>query len=337
MSQIGTVIVGMGYWGPKVARNVHLHPQFTLLGVADLAKGRAQEALRGFGSEQTPVFASHSELFALGDASLAIIATPPATHSAIALDFMQAGLNVLIEKPVGLNLEEKKKLVAFAKERGVQVFVDHTYLFTSEFSYVEQVVKNNELGKLNYYLSTRVNLGLLQSDISVVEDLAIHDIAILDALLGTLPKSVACHGIIVEPSTQVSSAFLTLNYSKDFMAQISVSWNSPVKVREIQISGTKGMLLWDDTSGSDKVKIFNSTISKKYTDEDFRISYHIGEGRIPSIPATEAIKNELNYISAQLASPKQAFVSGSEHILRTGIILEALIESLKNSGNQVRL
>ena len=333
MSKIKVCVVGMGYWGPKVARNIFIHPNFELVSVCDLNLPKAQKAVDGFGANLIPVFSDPIHAITTVECDLVILATPPQSHAELGSLILEMGSNLLIEKPVGLSLSEKKILVDLAKKYNSKIFVDHTYLFTPEFARVREAVESGELGSLNYYLSTRVNLGLIQSDISVVEDLAIHDIAILDVLIPELPLYVTCNGIRVEPSTQISSAFMTLSYRNNFMAQISVSWNSPVKVREIHLSGDSGMLLWDDTLGADKVKIFSSNISKEYTDEEFRLSYHIGDGKIPSIPAGEALKIELDYIYTILGGDKNSYgFSGPEHILRTGLVLEALKQSLANSG-----
>jgi predicted dehydrogenase len=215
------------------------------------------------------------------------------------------------------------------------LFVDHTYLFTSEFEVIREIYQRNEIGSLVFYNSTRINLGLIQSATNVVEDLAVHDLAILDVLRPELPSYVICTGIVVPPSIMVSTAFASIIYSDGFIAQLMVSWNSPVKVREIQIAGNAGVLIWDDMAGSDKVKVYNSKIEQDITSEDLRISYHLGEGRIPSIISTEAIRKELTSIASSIKSEVHDSLNGDNHILRVGRILSALKQSLIDNGERV--
>jgi predicted dehydrogenase len=208
-------------------------------------------------------------------------------------------------------------------------------LFTSEFEAIREIYERNEIGDLVFYNSTRINLGLIQSATNVVEDLAVHDLAILDVLKPELPNYVICTGIVVPPSTMVSTSFASIIYEDGFIAQLMVSWNSPVKVREIQIAGDAGMLIWDDMSGSDKIKIYNSKIEQDVTSEDLRISYHLGEGRIPSIISTEAIKRELSSIALNIRGEVRDPINGGSHILRVGKTLSALKQSLVNNGERV--
>lgn len=333
MDRIRTIVVGMGYWGPKVARNIYLNPNFELVGVCDLNENLARESLRKFGAGNIPVFSKLDDLVDQINCTFVVIATPAGTHYKLASAAILAGKDVLLEKPFGLNLEEKQSLVNEASQSNVSILVDHTYLFTPEFIKVKELLDTNEIGTLQYYQSTRVNLGLIQKDISVVEDLAIHDLAILDLLKPELPITVSCSGSAFSPSNQISTAAIQMNYRDGFLVNIFVSWNSPVKVREINISGSTGVIIWDDSLGSDKIKIFNSRIDNEISSERIRISYHLGEGRIPSIEGSEAINNELNYLFRILnSSNSKEVITGADHIVRTGKILSALKLSLQNDG-----
>jgi predicted dehydrogenase len=338
MKTIRTVVVGMGYWGPKIARNIYLNPNFELVGVCDLNENLARESLEKFGAGSIPVFTNLDDLVKQVNCKFVVIATPASTHYQLASAAISFGKSVLLEKPFGLDLEEKQSLLHEADKSNVTIFVDHTYLFTAEFIKVKEILDANEIGKLQYYQSTRANLGLIQKDISVVEDLAIHDLAILDILKPELPISVSCTGSAFSPSEQISSAAIQMTYLDGFLVNIFVSWNSPVKVREINISGSTGVITWNDSLGSDKIKIFNSRIDNEISSEKMRISYHLGEGRIPSIVGSEAINNELNYLSDMLSSSNSKEAkTGSNHIIRTGKILSALKLSLQTNGVTVRV
>lgn len=335
MRKIRTAVVGMGYWGPKFARNLLLHPDFELTSVVDLDEAKAFKELGFLNATNVSVYRSIENLLSSEDLDLVHVAVPPQFHLEIAEKVLLAGKNILVEKPVGLSIEDRVRLVDLAVASNLNIFVDHTYLFTSEFEAIRGIYSRDEIGKLLFYNSTRINLGLIQSATTVVEDLAVHDLAILDALRPELPTYVICSGIVVPPSTVASTSFATIVYADGFIAQIMVSWNSPVKVREIQIAGDGGMLIWDDMAGSDKIKIYNSKIEQDITSEDLRISYHLGEGRIPSVISTEAIKRELSLISGTLRGESNEVINGAQHIIRVGTTLAALKKSLEAGGERV--
>jgi len=337
MKKIRTAVVGMGYWGPKFARNLLLHPDFDLVSVVDLDEKKALKELEYLNATSVSIYNSIELLLASEDIDLVHVAVPPQFHVEIAEKSLLAGKHVLVEKPVGLTIEDRARLVDLAEQSNLRIFVDHTYLFTSEFEAIRGIYSRNEIGNLLFFNSTRINLGLIQSDTTVVEDLAVHDVAILDALRPELPLYVICSGIVVPPAKVVSTSFATIVYADGFIAQVMVSWNSPVKVREIQIAGDRGMLIWDDMAGSDKVKIYNSKIEQDVTSEDLRISYHLGEGRIPSIIATEAIKRELSLIGGAIRGESPEVVNGAQHIIRVGKTLTALKQSLDAGGERVWL
>ena len=337
LEKIRTTVVGMGYWGPKFARNFLQHPQFELVAVVDLDVDKAKDQVIKLGASNVGVYQDLDGLLDEHEIDLAHVAVPPQAHFEISSRFLENQVSVLVEKPVGLNMTEREELVRIAKKNQVNLVVDHTYMFTSEFDEIFKLVKNKQIGNPIFYNSTRINLGLIQTDTTVVEDLAVHDIALLDGLLGELPIYVTCSGITVSPSRVTSSAFATITYGQGFVAQLLVSWNSPVKVRQIQLAGSLGMITWDDMAGADKIKVYNSRIDEVLSDEDVHISYHIGEGRIPSIIAAEAIRKELNYLFEVLSKGVPEPLNGPAHILRVGKTLDALKLSLKLNGEQVIL
>ncbi len=337
LEKIRTAVVGMGYWGPKFARNFLQHPQFELVAAVDLDIDKAKDQVNRLGASNVKVYQNLDELFQEHELDLAHVAVPPQAHFEISHRFLENRVSVLVEKPVGLNMVDREELVRTAKENRVHLLVDHTYMFTSEFEEMYGLVQNKQIGNPIFYNSTRINLGLIQTDTTVVEDLAVHDIALLDGLLGKLPIYVTCSGITVSPSRVTSTAFATITYSHGFVAQLLISWNSSVKVRQIQLAGSLGMITWDDMAGSEKIKIFNSRIDEVLSDEDVRISYHLGEGRIPSVISAEAIRKELNYLFEVISKGMPEPLNGPEHILRVGKILEALKLSLNLNGEKVLL
>jgi predicted dehydrogenase len=331
MHKIQVAIVGMGYWGPKIAKVLHLDPNYELVAVSDLNPAMAQEQLSKIGIFDVPTVSNYENLVNFSP-NLVVVAVPPQIHIVVSSFFLSRKINVFVEKPVGLSQIERKSLVTLAEMNSVNLFVDHTYLFSPEFNAVRDVVRSGEIGPINFYTSSRVNLGLLQESTNVVEDLMIHDLAILDVLKGESPIRVNCVGNRVKPSRQIGTAFANLVYSDGFVANLSVSWHSPVKIRQINIVGESGAITWNDTSGSDKVKIYSSRIIDNLTPEDFRISYHLGDGRIPRIAGAEPLSKEFQEIFLYLAGkskPSLEIVNGEQHILRTGKTLEAITKSLE--------
>lgn len=331
MQKIKVAIVGMGYWGPKIARVLHLDSNFELSAVSDLNPTVAEGQLSKIGITDVPVVTNYEDLPSF-DIDLVVVAVPPQLHIQISNFFLSRKIHVFVEKPVGLSQLDRERTVSLAKDNDVLIFVDHTYLFSSEFAVVKDVIEAGEIGPINFYTSSRVNLGLLQESTNVVEDLMIHDLAILDAIKSEMPIRVSCTGNLAKPSRQIGTAFANLVYADDFIANLAVSWHSPVKIRQINIVGKSGALTWDDTSGSDKIKIYNSSIEKDLGEEDFRISYHIGDGKIPRIGTVEPLVKEFQEvfkaITGQLNNDIE-IINGDSHILRTGRTLEAIIKSLE--------
>ncbi len=331
MQKIKVAIVGMGYWGPKIARVLNLDSNYELSAVSDLNPIVAESQLSKIGITDVPVVTNYEDLNSF-DIDLVVVAVPPQLHIQISNFFLSQKIHVFVEKPVGLSQFEREETVALAKEKNVLIFVDHTYLFSPEFAVVKEVITSGEIGPINFYTSSRVNLGLLQESTNVVEDLMIHDIAILDALKGEAPIRVNCIGSLTKPSRQIGTAFANLVYADNFIANISVSWHSPVKIRQINIVGKSGAITWNDTSGSDKIKIYNSSIKNSLLEEDFRISYHLGDGKIPRIGTVEPLVKQFQEVYRAITDQSKQEIettNGSSHILRTGRTLEAITTSLK--------
>jgi predicted dehydrogenase len=333
MQKLRVAIVGMGYWGPKIARVLHLDPTYELLAVCDLRSEIAMAQLQNLGISNVPVTDDYRNLVRY-NLDLVVVAVPPQLHVFFAEYFLLNKINVFVEKPFGLSQSERERLIGLSQDFNCEIFVDHTYLFSSEFKTVKELISNGEIGPINFYTSSRVNLGLLQESTNVVEDLMIHDIAILDAIKGEMPIRVNCIGNRIKPSRQVGTAFASLIYADDFVANLTVSWHSPVKIRQINIVGESGAITWNDTAGSDKVKLYSARIEDDLTPEDFRISYHLGDGRIPRIAGIEPLAKEFQEIFVSLkdkSKPGTETINGKSHIQRTGKTLDAITKSLKSN------
>lgn len=331
--KLRVAIVGLGYWGSKIARVLNLNSNFELVAVSDLNKNSALAKLKSQGVTNVAFVSNYQELM-LHKLDLVVIAVPPQAHISICNFFLSNKINVFVEKPFGLSQIERQGSVNLAHKNSVRIFVDHTYLFSNEFIKVKQILHSGEIGPINFYTSSRVNLGLLQESTNVVEDLMIHDLAILDVLFEESPIQVTCVGSLTQPSRQIGTAFANLIYANDRIANVSVSWHSPVKIRQINIVGQSGAITWNDTEGSDKIKIYSSTIENSLTPDESRFSYHIGDGKIPRIGTTEPLVTEFEEIYKCLTSKQNTgfeFLSDESHILRTGKTLEALVQSLQRN------
>ena len=284
----------------------HLLAQRDLYGLAD---SQVHIKIRDAFSEKVP--------------DIVLLATPPSTHLQIGKEIIQNGSNLLIEKPVGLNLIETKELLHFASIKNAKVFVDHTYMFTPAAKKIKELIRSNSLGDLQFITSIRFNLGLIREDVDVIRDLAVHDVALLDYFLQRLPENVGAVVTTHKPAKIPSTASVNLNYKNQLSAQLVVSWNSPVKIRTMIISGSEKSIIWDDTNQSEKLKIYEASANFDISDPSRYISYSLGDTVIPKLDNTEAIYLQLDHLRDVLLGGKNP-INGYDHILRVNEILENL-------------
>ena len=327
-------IIGLGYWGPNWLRNTLLHPYFELAWIVDSNQLTLEKFENMYGLSQTQVNSNLDKAFELKIPDLVLISTPPATHFELGKLALNSGANVIIEKPVGLNTDETQELVKLSSNLKLQLFVDHTYIFTPQAKFIYETLKKGLLGDLQFITSSRLNLGLIQKDVDVIRDLAVHDLALFDYFIPNKLNSVSAATATHLPSVIPSTASINLNYDKNLLAQVGVSWNSPVKVRTMIISGSEKSILWDDTNQSEKIKVYEASANIDLADPNRHISYSLGDTFIPKLNNAEAIYLQLTHIKDVLAGNEKA-LNGVEHITRVSNVLKALDSSAKNSGNRV--
>jgi predicted dehydrogenase len=216
----------------------------------------------------------------------------------------------------------------------LQLFVDHTYIFTPQAKFIYETLKKGLLGDLQFITSSRLNLGLIQKDVDVIRDLAVHDLALFDYFIPNKLSTVSAATTTHLPSVLPSTASINLNFDKNLLAQVGVSWNSPVKVRTMIISGSEKSILWDDTNQSEKIKVYEASANIDLADPNRHISYSLGDTFIPKLDNTEAIYLQLTHIKEVLNGNEKA-LNGVDHIIRVSSVLNALDSSAKNSGNRV--
>ena len=329
-------VVGLGYWGPNWVRNILKHQDYSLAWIVDLNTERIKSHQKQYGLSQNQVHSDLESAMSVSIPDLVLVATPPSTHLELGKSVLNHGSNLIVEKPIGVSSHEALELVLLGKSKNLQIFVDHTYIFTPLARKIKEILSSGQLGDLQFIISSRLNLGLIQKDVNVIRDLAVHDLALFDFFLNKEPESVSANVATHVPAKIASTASLNLNYKNNLISQIGVSWNSPVKVRTMIISGYKQSILWDDTDQSEKLKIYEASANLDISDPNRYISYSLGDTLIPKVESTEAIYLELSHIR-EVLSNKVAAINGYEHIERVNKVLLGLEQSVENDGSKVNI
>lgn len=328
-------IVGYGYWGPNLVRNFFETPGACVASVADLDSDKLATVQRRYPSVQTTN--NVRDLLDDPDIDAIAIATPVNTHYELALAALRANKHVWLEKPMTENSKQARHLIDEAAQRDLVLLVDHTFIYTGAVTKMNEIIKSGDLGRVYYYDSTRVNLGLFQRDVSVISDLAVHDFSILDHLLGEHPVAVSASGTNHFPGTPENLAYVTLFYESGSIAHTNVSWLAPVKVRQILVGGSKKMISYDDLEPSEKVKVYDKGVS--FTDDpqriqEMRVGYRTGDMWAPKLPLTEALRVEGEHFVDCIANNKTPMTDGQLG-LRVVEIIEAANHSMRHKGETV--
>jgi predicted dehydrogenase len=327
-------IIGLGYWGPNWLRNILTHPNFQLTWIVDTNSLTLEKFKNLYGLTQHQVSVDIKKSFEKIVPDLVLISTPPATHFELGKLALNSGSNVIIEKPVGLNTDQSLELIKLSTSLKLELFVDHTYIFTPQAKFIFEILEKGLLGDLQFIISSRLNLGLIQKDVDVIRDLAVHDLALFDYFIPNKLNSVSAEVVTHLPSIIPSTGSINLSYEKNLLAQVGVSWNSPVKVRTMIISGSEKSILWDDTNQSEKIKVYEASANIDLADPNRHISYSLGDTFIPKLDNSEAIFLQLSHLNNVLLGSEKS-LNGVEHITRVSSILKALETSAKTNGNRV--
>jgi predicted dehydrogenase len=268
--------------------------------------------------------------------AIAVI-TPVWTHYELAKAALENGKHVFVEKPFTSNVAQGEKLIDLAIQKNLRVMVDHTFLFTGAVRKISQLLREGALGKLYYYDSTRVNLGLFQHDINVLWDLAPHDLSIMDYVIEGSPEAVVATGQS-HLNSHEDVAFMTLYFPENVIAHINVNWLSPVKVRTTLIGGEKRMLVWNDLEADEKVKIYDKGVNITSSEGLYNllVNYRSGDMWAPQLEQVEALRQELTYFVDCIGTGKDPFNDGCAG-LRVVKMLEAASESISKRGSLVYL
>jgi predicted dehydrogenase len=335
--QVKVGVVGCGYWGPNLVRNFRSLPDCNLKAMCDISQERLKHLTALYPDVKGETSFEHMLNGAGVDA--VVVATSVKLHHLMAKAALLAGKHTLIEKPMASSSEQCAELVEIAHKKGLVLMVGHTFLYSPAVRMIKQIVERGDLGQIRYICARRLNLGLFQKDINVAWDLAPHDISIILHLLEEIPTSVNCRGSAhVTPGIEDVTS-MSLTFPKDRSAIIHSSWLDPRKVREMTIVGSKRMIVYDDVTQQEKIRIFDARVERPPhydTFAEFHYAYHYGDTYAPYVKQEEPLKSECQHFLECIQQGKHPLTDGSQG-LELVKILEASSESLRQGGSPVVL
>src|SRR5258705_848836 len=329
-------VIGYGYWGPNIVRNLTGLENCELAAVCDKNPNALKRVARAYpGVRATTEF---SDVLRSPDIDAVAVVTPVWTHYELAKAALENGKHVFVEKPFTCNAQQAEELIELAERKNLKIMVDHTFLFTGAVKKIRQMVDEGALGDLYYYDSLRVNLGLFQHDVNVIWDLAPHDLSIMDYVIKEKAEAVVSTGEKHLNGVE-DIAFITVYFPKRIIAHINVNWLSPVKVRTTLIGGEKKMLVWNDLEADEKIKIYDKGVSMSTNPNNLHqllVSYRSGDMWAPQVEQIEALRAETGYFLKCIEGNKTPFNDGVNG-LRVVRLLEAAEKSVSQRGELVRL
>jgi predicted dehydrogenase len=337
VGKFSVAIVGLGYWGPNILRNVMEVEGLGDIYCCDIDRSRLEKMESRF--QTIKLEENYEKLLENEDIKGVFIATPPVTHFKLASEAIRRGKNVYIEKPMTTNSGEAEMLISMADEKSVKLMVGHTFEFSPAVEKLEELVKGGVLGDIYFISMSRINLGIHQKDISVIWDLAPHDFSILFKLLDKTPCRISAFSNSFIKKGLKDVAFINVRFKSGIIANINVSWLSPNKVRETIIVGKKKMLLYDDTKGDEKIKIFDKGVELIRDPESFgeyQLTYRTGNIISPFLKTDEPLKLVVKHF---IDSVRNGFKPRTDGYcgLRVVKAVEAAERSSENDGEVIVL
>jgi predicted dehydrogenase len=341
MPPIGLAVIGAGYWGPNLVRSALTTPGLSLQWLCDLDIERVRRVL----GPRSAVAGSNSYEEVLADPNVAAvaIATPAATHFDLVRAALEAGKHVLVEKPLTSTVAEGRKLADIAQRNGLVLMCDHTYCYTPAVQRIRQLIRNGEIGDIQFIDSVRINLGLIQPDVDVLWDLAPHDLSILDFVLpdDVIPIAVAAHTGDPLGAGRACLAYLSVWLSNGSLAHVHVNWLSPTKIRTTLFGGSRRTIVWDDMNPVTRVMIHDrgvDLVDANSLEPDERrqalISYRVGDMHAPALPEREALLNVMAEFAGAIGENRQPLTDGAFGI-RVLELLEAASVSAEHGGTKI--
>ncbi len=331
MKSLRVAVIGAGYWGPNLVRNLNEAPGADPVAVADLSDERLETIHKRFPAVRTTK--DHRELFADPSIDAVCIATPVGTHRRLAEEAFAAGKHVFVEKPIAGSIEDAEAIIRASERARRTLMVGHTFVYNPAVVNVRERIVRGDLGKIYYVDSQRVNLGLHQFDINVLWDLGPHDVSITLYWLDEEPEWVQSVGACYTQPDIEDVVFLTMGFPSGAVAHAHLSWLAPSKLRSMVVIGSHRMAVYDDVQSTEKVKIYDHGVTE-LSSEELRRSYRSGDIRSPHIAGTEALQMEMRHFIECVntgARPR----SDGEAALRVVRVLDAGMRSLRAGGARV--
>ncbi|MFH1045746.1 MAG: Gfo/Idh/MocA family oxidoreductase [Candidatus Omnitrophota bacterium] len=343
MKEINVAVIGCGYWGPNLVRNFLEQADARLKTVCDLSPERLAYVKRLYPPVVTTT--QMQDIFRDKDVQAVVIATPAATHFDIAMNALEAKKHVLIEKPLGLNRQECKKLIAAAKKHELILMVGHTFIYNSAVRKLREYIVQGFIGKTYYIYSQRLNLGKIRQDVNALWNFAPHDISILIYLLNELPHRVRAKGMEFIQKGIADVVMMDLDFPSGVSAHVHVSWLDPNKVRRMTVVGSEKMVVYDDVNADAKIQIFDKGITKKNIAAslgefknfgEFQLIHRAGDLVIPKLDNYEPLQEECRHFLQSIRQNSVPLTDG-KHGLAVVEILEKAQESMDQGALPVDL
>ncbi|HOP06841.1 MAG TPA: Gfo/Idh/MocA family oxidoreductase [candidate division Zixibacteria bacterium] len=331
-------VIGYGYWGPNLVRNFNGLDDTTVTAVCDQRPERL-EAVRKRYPGTSLLTRDANDLLMSPDVDAIVVATPVSQHFPLGMEALSNGKHLFVEKPFTATVEQAERMIELAEQKNLRIMVDHTFVYTGAVETIKKYIDDGKLGEMFYFDSVRVNLGLFQHDVNVIWDLAPHDVSIMDHLIMQQPRAIAATGVAHFDSGVENIAYISTYYENNLLGHIHVNWLAPVKVRRTLISGSRKMIIYDDTEPSEKVKIYDKGIDVVQSKDqlyDILIQYRTGDMLAPQIDLTEALSKIAREFYDAVNESRPAKTDGFAG-LRVVKILEAANRSIRNGGRVVEL
>ncbi|MGH7886997.1 MAG: Gfo/Idh/MocA family protein [Candidatus Binatia bacterium] len=328
-------VIGLGYWGPNLVRNFNASPDSKVVICCDTQSDRCRNLAVQYPniaySQEVSDVINHPELNAV------VIATPVQTHYSLAKRALLAGQHVLVAKPISDNIAHAQELVDLADEMKVVLQVDHTFIYHPAVEKLKDIVTRGELGELYYFDSVRINLGLFQSDVSVIWDLAPHDISIMEYLIERPVEWVQAIGASHAGHKSESMAYITVQFADNVLGHCHVNWLAPMKTRLVMLGGSRRLAVYDDNLVTEKIKIYDKGITRSTIEGlyDALVQYRNGDMYAPAIENSEALGREVKHFNHCIQHSSTPITDGRAGF-RVVSILAAAQESSRNNGERIR-
>jgi predicted dehydrogenase len=336
-SKIRVGIIGFGYWGPNLARNVNLHPGAELVAVCDTDADNRMRAAAKY--PKARLVADSQAVLRADDIDAVVIATPAGTHAFLAKAAFDAGKHVLITKPVSTSAASARALAELAESSGKVLLVDHTFLYTQAVTQLKQLLDGKKLGRALYYDSMRTGLGIFKSDADVIDDLAVHDIAITDYLFDERPHIVSAISAASIPGHLPSLAYVNFHYCSGLHVHIAAHWLSPIKQRKVVIAGSQQMVCWDDTQPEHALLAYESGVvasSGPVVAGRAPLDYRHGTPQPIALAKSEALAGEIDDFIDSIRHRRQPRSCGRAAV-RVMQMAEAAGQSARQGGTPINI